>query len=127
MENKLILLVDDEPEILNLYGMALNNAGLTHIAASNGLEAINMTKAQHPELVLLDLKMPVMDGTEAFAKIKSDPEIQNTKIVFLTAFSDPRGVEIDEKFAKEAGAIDFIRKGIGLDEFIDKVKEYLAK
>jgi two-component system alkaline phosphatase synthesis response regulator PhoP len=126
MNDKLVLLVDDEQEILTLYGLALKNAGFEVITAINGAEAVEAAKNKNPDLILLDLKMPVMNGAEALSKIKEDPRLKDIKIVFLTAFSDPQRVEIDEKFAKESGALDFIRKGISLEEFIGKVKGYLS-
>ncbi|MFA5173146.1 MAG: response regulator [Candidatus Paceibacterota bacterium] len=125
MNNKLILLVDDEEEILTIYGSVLKNAGFEVITAPDGLKAIEIAKEKNPDLILLDLKMPAMNGAEAFLEMKDDPQLKNTKIVFLTAFSDPEKVEIDEKFAKEAGAFDFIKKGISLEEFAEKVKGYL--
>ena len=126
MNDKLVLLVDDEQELLTLYGLALKNAGFEVITAINGAEAVEAAKNKNPDLILLDLKMPVMNGAEALSKIKEDPRLKDIKIVFLPAFSDPQRVEIDEKFAKESGALDFIRKGISLEEFIGKVKGYLS-
>ncbi len=94
--------------------------------ASNGKEAMEIIDNHTPDLVLMDLKMPVMDGIEAFMKIQETPEIKATKVVFLTAFSDPRTPEIDIRKSKEIGAVDFIKKGISLDEFVERVKGYLA-
>lgn len=124
-KKSLILLVDDEQEILDLYGTALTNAGFEVITALNGQECIDKLKTIKPDLILLDLKMPVMDGIETLAKLKENTKTKDIKAVFLTAFSDPKFIGIDEKFAKEAGAIDFIKKGIGLDELVEKIKKYL--
>ncbi len=122
---KLILLADDEPDILKLYGGVLKDNGFEVIEASNGKEAIDLAKAKKPDLVLLDIKMPVMDGVETFYKLKEDPETKDMRIVFLTAFSDPVYPETDIRFAKEEGALDYIVKGLPLDEFVSKVKGYL--
>lgn len=78
-----------------------------------------------PDLILLDLKMPVMDGIETLTRLKENPETKDIRVVFLTAFSDPVFVGIDQKLAKDAGAIDFIKKGIDLNEVVEKVKGYL--
>ena len=100
--SSLILLVDDEQEMLDLYGAKLRNAGYSVITASNGEECIETAKEKKPALILLDLKMPVMDGAEAFVKLRDDPQTQNIKIAFLTAFSDPsRMTEADALLSKE--------------------------
>lgn len=129
MNNKpLILLVDDEQEILDLYTTVLNNAGLETITALNGQECLDKVKGPvKPDLILLDLKMPVMDGIETLAKLKENPQTKDIKVVFLTAFSDPVFVGIDQKFAKSAGAIDFVKKGISLNELVEKIKGYLKE
>jgi two-component system alkaline phosphatase synthesis response regulator PhoP len=121
-----ILLVDDEPDVLSLYQMALTQAGFQVITASNGADAIVLAKQKHPSLILMDVKMPGMDGVETAVKIKEDPDTANLKLVFLTAFSDPAKSEIDVKAAKEMGALDFLKKGISVTELRDKVKQYLA-
>ena len=127
MNNKhLILLVDDEQEILDLYTTVLNNADLETITALNGQECLDKVKGPvKPDLILLDLKMPVMDGIETLTRLKENPETKDIRVVFLTAFSDPVFVGIDQKLAKDAGAIDFIKKGIDLNEVVEKVKGYL--
>ncbi len=125
-DQALILLVDDEPDILTLYQTALVQAGFQVITAANGAEAIETAKQKHPSLILIDVKMPVMDGVEAAIKIRENPETANSKIVFLTAFSDPAKPEVDVKAAKEIGALDFIKKGIPLTELVDKVRQYLT-
>lgn len=129
METKkkmLVLLVDDEPEILDLYTVVLVREGLDVITAPNGKEGVMMAKARKPDLILLDLKMPIMDGIEAFDKLKEDPETKEIKVVFLTAFGDPKHeIDIDAKFAKEIGATDFLKKGMELSVFLQELKKYL--
>lgn len=125
-EPALVLLVDDEVEVLSVYKTKLEQAGFRVITAPDGAQAVQMTIEQHPDLVLMDMKMPVMDGITAQSKLKENPATKDVKVVFLTAFSDPLNPEIDEKSAKENGALDFIKKGIGLDELIMKVRGYLG-
>lgn len=127
MNKPLILLVDDEQEILDLYGTALSNAGFDVVTALNGQECLGKVNGQiKPNLILLDLKMPIMDGVETLAKPKENPQTKDIKVAFLTAFSDPVFVGIDQKLAKESGALDFVKKGISLNELVEKVKGYLA-
>ena len=104
----------------------LDRAGFRTITASNGEQGIAVAKAQMPDLILMDMKMPVMDGVAAQQALKGDPATTNLKVVFLTAFSDPMHPEVDEYLSKTVGAVDFIKKGIGLDELVEKVKGYLG-
>lgn len=122
----MILVVDDEPELITMYKTKLERSGFRVATAENGELGIAAVKAERPDLVLMDVKMPVMDGVAAQQALKADPATKDVKVVFLTAFSDPSRPEIDEDFARNAGAIDFIKKGINLDEFVEKVKGYLA-
>jgi CheY-like chemotaxis protein len=127
-EKPLILIVDDEPEILKLYGAKLSKSGFDVVTAENGLLGIEAAKqSRQPNLILMDLKMPLMSGVEAFNKLQEDPSTTNIKVIFLTAFSDLRVPEVDAKFASEIGASDFIRKGIDLDELVTKVRDALIK
>jgi len=122
---KLILIVDDENDFINLYQMALVQAGFTVVTASNGAEAIEVTKEKHPSLILMDVKMPVMDGIKAVLNLRRDPDTANTKIVFITAFDDPT-IGMDIKIAETIGEIEVIKKGISLHELVSKVKQHLA-
>lgn len=125
--NPLILIVDDEPEILKLYSLKLQKSGFDVITAENGQLGINAALGQKkPNLILMDVKMPVMDGMEAFSKLKENPDTKDIKIVFLTAFSDLRIPETDVKVAQEVGAAGFIKKGIDLDEFVMNIKQILG-
>jgi len=127
-QKPLILLVDDEPEMLKLYKRKLEKSGFDVITAENGLLGVEAAKgARRPDLVLMDIKMPLMNGIEAFEKIKEDPATKDMKIILLTAFSDLAIPEVDTKTAAELGAIDFIKKGIDLDAFVDRVKLGLGK
>lgn len=126
--NPLILIVDDDPEILKLYRTKLEKSGFDVATAANGQLGIEAAKGQRrPDLILMDVKMPVMDGAEAFMKLKEDPATCDLKIIFLTAFADLRGSELDEKIAKEIGAADFIKKGVDLDEVVDRIKKILQQ
>ena len=120
----LVLLVDDEPDILDMYSDTLREAGFDVITAVDGVQAVTISKEKMPDLILMDMKMPNMNGIDAFMRIKEDPATANIRIAFLTAFSDIGRTDIDEKAAKEMGAIDYIKKGISLDEFVTRVKGY---
>lgn len=122
----LILIVDDEADLLDTYKTKLERSGFRVITAANGEEGVASANANRPDLILMDMKMPVMDGVTAEQKIKADPATQDLKVVFLTAFSDPTRPEIDEAFSKESGALDFIKKGISLEDLVTRIRGYLG-
>lgn len=121
----LVLFVDDEPEFLNIYSLVLKQAGFDVITGSNGVECVNLAREKHPDLVLLDVKMPVMDGLQAFVELKKYPETANIKVVFVTAFGDPLEPMISNLRTDYGVVADFIQKGISLDEFIQEIKAHL--
>ncbi|MEQ8362982.1 MAG: response regulator transcription factor [Cyclobacteriaceae bacterium] len=103
-----VLVVDDEEPILELLKYNLEKAGYDVRTASDGVEAVDIAKKFIPDLVLLDIMMPKMDGVEACRILRSTPELQNTFIVFLTARSE----EYSEVAGFDVGADDYISKPI---------------
>lgn len=103
-----VLVVDDEEPILELLKYNLEKQGYDVRIASNGYEAVEIAKKFHPDLVLLDIMMPKMDGVEACRILRANPDLQNTFIVFLTA----RAEEYSEIAAFDVGADDYILKPI---------------
>ena len=123
----LILIADDEPELLSIYREKLEQAGFRVLTAANGEQAVRIATAERPDLILMDVKMPIIDGVAAQQKLKDNPATKDLKVVFLTAFSDPRALEIDEEYTRRIGALDFIKKGTSLDELVKRVWGYLKK
>ena len=80
-----ILLVDDEPDILEIISYNLTAQGYNVITANNGVQAVKKAKKEQPHLIILDVMMPEMDGIEACEQIRKIPELENTLITFLTA------------------------------------------
>jgi two-component system alkaline phosphatase synthesis response regulator PhoP len=105
-----ILLVDDEPDILEFVSYTLVQAGYEVAAASNGFGAIEAIKINTPDVVLLDMMMPELNGIDTCIAIRKLPEIKQPLIVFLTARSD----EMSEVRAFEVGANDYIQKPVKL-------------
>jgi two-component system, OmpR family, alkaline phosphatase synthesis response regulator PhoP len=103
-----VLVVDDEEPILELLKYNLEKQGYDVKTASDGYMAVEVARKFHPDLVLLDIMMPKMDGVEACRQIKAMPELANTFIVFLTA----RAEEYSEVAAFDVGADDYILKPI---------------
>ena len=118
-----ILLVDDEPDILEIVGYNLSQEGYKIVTASNGREAIQVAKTELPQLIIMDVMMPEMDGIEACEKIRQFPELQNTIITFLTARSE----DYSQMAGFDAGADDYITKPIKPKVLVSKVKALLRR
>lgn len=121
MSSPKILVVDDEEPNVKLLSSVLKALGYETETAFNGVEAIKKTKAFQPDLVLLDIMMPEMDGYEACDLLKSDPETANIPVVIVTALSDR-----DSKLkGLNVGASDFLTKPIDRSELTIRVKNLL--
>jgi two-component system alkaline phosphatase synthesis response regulator PhoP len=118
-----ILLVDDEPDILEIISYNLSSEGYQVITAENGVEAVKLAKKQLPQLIILDVMMPEMDGIEACEKMRQMPELSNAVITFLTA----RGEDYSQLAGFEAGADDYITKPIKPKVLLSKVKALLRR
>ena len=118
-----ILIVDDEPDILELIAYNLNKEGYLYITASNGLEAIQMAKKHLPDLILLDIMMPKLDGIETCRQLRAMPEFKNTYMVFLTARSE----EYSEISGFNVGADDYIAKPIKPRALISRINSILRR
>lgn len=103
-----VLVVDDEESILELLKYNLEKQGYEVKVASDGFTGVELARRFHPDLVLLDIMMPKMDGVETCRQLRTIPELQNTFIVFLTARSE----EYSEVAAFDVGADDYITKPI---------------
>jgi two-component system, OmpR family, alkaline phosphatase synthesis response regulator PhoP len=118
-----ILLVDDEPDILEIVGYNLEQEGYQVMTASNGKEAITKAKKGLPQLIIMDVMMPEMDGMEACENIRKIPELQNVVIAFLTARSE----DYSQVAGFDAGADDYITKPIKPKLLVSKVKALLRR
>lgn len=125
MKNKdiKILLVDDDADILEIVGFNLEAEGYQVLKAHNGKEAITIAKKEHPNLVILDVMMPEMDGIEACETMRKLPELQSTIITFLTA----RGEDYSQVAGFDVGADDYITKPIKPKLLVSKVKALLRR
>lgn len=121
--NPRILIVDDEPDILEFVGYSLKKEGYEVGTAANGREAVDKTLAWHPDLILLDAMMPVVNGYEACRLIRTTKGIDETPIIFLTA----RGDENSEVRGFDAGADDYIVKPIQLKALSSRIRAVLKR
>lgn len=125
MKNKdiKILLVDDDIDILEIVGFNLEAEGYEIIKAHNGKEAVQIAKKEVPNLIILDVMMPEMDGIEACEQMRKIPELKRSIITFLTA----RGEDYSQVAGFDSGADDYITKPIKPKLLVSKVKALLRR
>lgn len=118
-----ILLVDDEKDILEFVGYNLRKEGFNVLTTNNGEDAIRLAKQDQPQLILLDVMMPGMDGIETCDRIRSQSELEGILIAFLTA----RGEDYSQVAGFDAGADDYITKPIKPKVLISRIKALLRR
>jgi len=118
-----ILCVDDEPDILEILKYNLSNEGYNISTAADGKSAIEMAYNISPNLIIMDVMMPNMDGIEACEKLRSDDKFNDTIIMFLTA----RGEDYSHVAAYDAGADDYVTKPVKPKVLVSKVKGLLRR
>ncbi len=118
-----IVIAEDEPDIRELIAFTLRFAGHEVVAGANGEEGYELVKREKPDLAMFDVRMPKMTGYEACKKIKSEPEIAATPVVFLSA----KGQESEIQQGMDVGAEEYLLKPFAPDQLAARVKEILAK
>jgi two-component system alkaline phosphatase synthesis response regulator PhoP len=118
-----ILCVDDEPDILEILKYNLSNVGYDIYLANDGLSAIKKAKEIIPNLIIMDVMMPKMDGIQACENLRENEKFNDTIIMFLTA----RGEDFSHVAAYEAGADDYVTKPVKPKILISKVKGLLRR
>jgi len=117
-----VLIVDDEPYNVDVLQQELEDMNYNIITASNGKEALDKIKSQQPDLILLDLMMPVVDGFAVLSEIKMDNELRNIPVIIVSAADDSKSVV---KGIKQ-GADDYITKPIDPEHLKSKLKDLLG-
>lgn len=118
-----ILLVDDEPDIIEIIRYNLSSEGYKIVTAENGKQALKVAKKEKPQLIILDVMMPEMDGIETCTQLRKEPDLKETVIAFLTA----RGEDYSQMAGFDAGADDYITKPIKPKVLTSKVKALLRR
>ena len=117
----LVLVADDSPEALAMMNEALALEGYTVLVAMDGKQAVTIAERMPPDIILMDIRMPNMDGIEACMTLKENDELLDIPVIFMTGLSDQaylfQGLD--------AGAVDYIQKPINLDELLARVKSHL--
>ena len=121
-----ILIVDDDPDFVEATKMVLESVPYEVVVARNGKEGIEVAKKKKPDLVLLDIIMPVRDGLAASQLFKADPELSGIPVLMVTSFSTKSsGTSIPRGRGMELQAEDYIEKPVAPEELLAKVRNYL--
>lgn len=123
MASEKILVVDDEGHIVELISYNLINSGYSVLTANNGIDAVRIAKEDNPNLILLDLMIPGLDGYDVCKAIRSDVNTKNISIIMLSA----KGEELDKILGLELGADDYITKPFSIRELLARIKAILRR
>jgi two-component system alkaline phosphatase synthesis response regulator PhoP len=123
MNQKKILVVDDEPDLVETVRYSLEMEGYQVLVAYNGEEGLNQARKDSPDLIILDLMLPKLDGYKVCRLLKFDERYKHIPILMLTAKTQ----EKDKLLGKETGADDYMTKPFDIDKLLEKVKSYLSK
>jgi len=122
MKKAKILVVDDEVNITQILEFSMGAEGYEVITASNGEEAIDKARKEQPDLIILDIMMPRIDGYEACRILKANPLTKNIPVVLLTA----KGRDVDKRLGYEVGATDYIVKPFSPNKLLERINELLS-
>lgn len=128
MNKKTIMIVDDEQDMHVLIENLLDNNRFEFESAMNGEEGYNKIASSKPDLVILDVQMPKMDGFEMFKKLLADNKATDLPVIFLTGIAEKRGVHFNEKDVKthfNSDLVSYVEKPLDPDKFIELVDKKL--
>ncbi|MFW5995651.1 MAG: response regulator [Halanaerobiaceae bacterium] len=117
-----VLVVDDAKNILMVLEMSLKNAGYRVFTARDGVSGLQLAQEEKPDLILLDILLPKMNGFLVFEALQEEPETENIPVVFLSA----RAEKEDLDKAISMGAVDYLVKPVNQEEFLSTVKKYVS-
>jgi len=122
LSSKTVLVVDDEPDNRDIMRVIVEEiVGCQAMQAKDGQEALAAISSHKPDLILLDLMLPRLDGFQVMRILKQDERTASIPVIAITAMAQPK----DKERAVAAGAVDFIDKPFDLDEVADKIRSYL--
>jgi DNA-binding response OmpR family regulator len=123
MNPKKILIVDDEVDLVKTIKFSLEAEGYKVLASYNGEDALNQARKENPDLIVLDIMLPKLDGYKVCRLLKFDEQYKNIPILMLTAKTQGK----DKLLGKETGADEYITKPFDIEELMEKIKSYLNK
>jgi DNA-binding response OmpR family regulator len=122
-ETKRVVCIEDEPEMIDLVRLILGRKGYEVIGANGGIEGLDAVRREHPDIILLDLMMPDMDGWEVYQQIKADPDLKQIPVVVVTA----KAQSIDKVLGLHIAKVDdYITKPFGPQELLESIEKILS-
>jgi two-component system, cell cycle response regulator DivK len=118
---KCILVVEDQEDNRQILRDLLTNGGYDMIEAENGQDAITAAEANRPDLILMDIQLPLLDGYEATRRIKANPELKSIPIIVVTSYA----LSGDEEKARNAGCDDYVAKPYSPRQLLAKIRSYV--
>jgi len=130
--NKLIFLVDDDPDFLEILSTNLKNQGFNVETAKNGKEALEKLEHIKPDLIILDVMMPEMDGIDTAFELTKRFNLNEVKFIFLTNYGEDNwpkeiSLRVDQNFAKQIGALGYFRKQQPIEEIVKTIEKLLKE
>lgn len=123
MDKKRVLIVDDEPDVVESVKFSLELENIECLEAYDGEEALSKAKKEKPDLIILDIMLPKINGYKVSRLLKFDEAYKNIPIIMLTA----RAQEKDKQLGEDTGADEYVTKPFEMDELIKLVKKYLDR
>lgn len=117
-----ILVVDDEPDIVHTSKSRLEDIGYQVVTAANGLEALDKVRSEKPNLIILDIRMPLLDGFEMFNRLREDKEHKDIPVIMVTASKDSESM----KKGMDLGAVTYLTKPFNMDVLLGLVNTLLS-
>lgn len=118
-----LLIVDDEPENIELLARRLTRRGFAIISATNAEDALKLAASDQPDLIVMDIKMPGVDGYEATSRLKANPDTAGIPVIVLTAHA----MQEDRDYARSVGAEGYETKPVDLDRLLEKIALFTTR
>jgi DNA-binding response OmpR family regulator len=123
MADASVLVVDDDPVVRRMLQLSFESEGFHVLTAGDGLEGLEQIRSGHPDVVVLDIMMPKLDGMKVMRELNADEELKGTPVILLSA----KATSLDIELGLKAGAADYVTKPCDPIDLIDRVRSLLAK
>lgn len=123
MSDQRVLIIEDEKSLIDVLAYNLRNEGFEVLSATDGMDGLNQARAHHPDIILLDLMLPVMEGLEVCRQLRSDSRTHKIPVLMLTSKSE----EVDEIVGFRMGADDYVTKPFKIKPLIQRIKALLRR
>jgi DNA-binding response OmpR family regulator len=123
MADASVLVVDDDPVVRRMLQLSFESEGFKVLTAGDGLEGLEQIRSGHPDVVVLDIMMPKLDGMKVLRELNDDDELKGTPVILLSA----KATSLDIELGLKAGAADYVTKPCDPIDLIDRVRSLLAK